>query len=297
VNPDTPAPSDSSNSDIVATTFSASLAFLVLGLVPAAIFPTVGGGSSASFVRRSVDGSNLRSIGGAWLAVDTEAKDQGRPVENSGDVHALAAYLARQGLNDPKFWISPIDQAQGAHVSGLTTIVRLDDKQQLDPKFKATPLAIAIALFPPGIRVSELPPHTPIAWTRGLQPDGSWSKDSPYSEWGGHIFFAGENLERFRTIDNKLIGWTGRPTSDIRQTLPPGTRISESMPTAADLRRGWWAEAFRKLPGILGKALPLLFTFVAGFMYACAPKKSADRSIFGLGGVVCAFGFWMTLLR
>jgi hypothetical protein len=293
VNPDTPAPQ---NPDTVGTAFLASFAFLVLGLVPAALFPVVGGGSSL-FVPRSLDGSHLRSIGGAWLAADAEAKSQGQPAEIPGDVYELAGYLARQGLNDPKLWISPIDQAQGALASDLTTIVNPDDKRQLDPRFKATPLAIAIALFPPGIRVSELPPYTPIAWTRGLQPDGSWSKDSPYREWGGHIVFAGGNLERFKTIDDKLIGWTRRPTSDIHQTLPPGTRISESTPTAADLRRGWWTEAFRKLPGILGRLLPLIFTFVAGFLYACAPNKSADRFIFALGGVVCAFSFWMLLLR
>lgn len=78
----------------------------------------------------------------------------------------------------------------------------------------------------------KLPPTTPLAWTRGLQPDGTWSKTlAPYGNRGGLIVFAGGNLEKYSKINGKLMKFgTTQPTSDIREALPPGTRILESKP-------------------------------------------------------------------
>ncbi len=78
----------------------------------------------------------------------------------------------------------------------------------------------------------ELPPTTPLVWTRGLQPDGKWSKTSaPYGDWGGFVVFADGSMQKFNTIDRKLVKFgTKQPTSDIREALPPGTRILESAP-------------------------------------------------------------------
>jgi hypothetical protein len=75
---------------------------------------------------------------------------------------------------------------------------------------------------------------TPLAWSRGLQPDGSWSKRlGLYGDWGGHIVFANGSLMTFiGSINGKLKKFgTSQPTSDIREALPPGTRISEFKPT------------------------------------------------------------------
>lgn len=102
----------------------------------------------------------------------------------------------------------------------------------INPKFANAPLAFAVAIFPPGKGRTSLPATTPLAWTRGLQPDGTWSKThGTYGDWGGHIVFMGGNVEKFKSIDGKLVKFgTNEPTSNILEALPPGSRISEFTP-------------------------------------------------------------------
>ncbi len=106
-------------------------------------------------------------------------------------------------------------------------------ERPLNPKFQGAPLAIAVALFPAGTNLLALPPTTPLAWTRGLQPDGAWSKSlGTYGNWGGHMFFANGSIETFEgSVNNKLVKFgTNQRTSNIQEALPLGTRISEFTP-------------------------------------------------------------------
>jgi hypothetical protein len=185
--------------------------------------------------RRVIEGSNLRSIGGTMLAAENDHPGVLSSV-NRPNIHAYAAQLARFGLNNPYLWLSRFDAAnpyptdQPTHI--LAADPTADDSRPINPQFQNLPLAFAVALFPPGTDITKLPVTTPLAWTRGLQPDGTWSEThAPYGDWGGHIVFAGGNLEKFKTIDGKLVKFgTTQPTSDIREALPPGTRILESPP-------------------------------------------------------------------
>jgi hypothetical protein len=70
----------------------------------------------------------------------------------------------------------------------------------------------------------------PIAWTRGLQPDGTWSKDSPHEGEGGYIVFLGGNVSGFTKslTDSPLQRYDGNgTTTNILEALPPGTRVGE----------------------------------------------------------------------
>ena len=48
---------------------------------------------------------------------------------------------------------------------------------------------------------------TPLAWTRGLQPDGSWSFDSPFYGEGGFILFLDGHVEFHETVDGALLNF------------------------------------------------------------------------------------------
>jgi hypothetical protein len=187
-------------------------------------------------VRRSVDGSNLRSLGGAMLAADNYHPGA-LSSANPADIHALAALLARSGLNDPKLWVSRVDDVfplpSEFPAAILDPTPAADGIRPVNPKFASLPLAFAVALFPPGTELRKLPATTPLAWTRGLQPDGTWSKEhATYGDWGGYMVFAGGNMEKYAAkIGGRLVKFgTTQPTSDIREALPPSTRISEYHP-------------------------------------------------------------------
>jgi len=74
---------------------------------------------------------------------------------------------------------------------------------------------------------------TPVAWTRGLRPDGTWAPDSPYAGEGGHVVFLDGNVVFFRRIDGGLRRFDGKGmTSNILEALPPGARVGEAAPSA-----------------------------------------------------------------
>lgn len=203
-----------------------------IGLLATIIFPI---GRVGAPIKKNVDGTNLRTIGQAMLAADSEHPGA-LSAASSPDLYAFIAEFAREsGLNDPHLWLSKVD-AISPIPRDLPPSILLDSpfangKRPLNAAFRGLPIAFAVASFPPGTKLADLPSTTPLAWTRGLQPDGTWSKTtSPYGEWGGFIVFVGGNLEKYREIDGKIISTQGKETDDIRETLPPGTRILEFTP-------------------------------------------------------------------
>jgi hypothetical protein len=93
-----------------------------------------------------------------------------------------------------------------------------------------------LALFPPGTRLDKLPSTTPIAWTRGLGPDGTWAKHSPNSGEGGYVVYAGGNVHFMRRVQDEFIhAGTGAKTNSVAEALPPGTKIWEYVPSAEEV--------------------------------------------------------------
>ena len=153
------------------------------------------------------------------------------PPEALTDVYAYAAELARSGiLMWPQFWLSRIDPSLKTAAFEDNHYIVNSVSKRINPKFQGAPLAFAVALLP---KVSDLPPTTPIAWTRGLQPDGTWRKDNPYGGKGGDVFFVGGNVQQYTKTAGPFVKWgTLEPTSNILEALPPGTRIGEYVPPA-----------------------------------------------------------------
>lgn len=180
---------------------------------------------------RAVDRSNLGTIGKVRILYETDHPN-GMPPEALTDVYAYAAELAfSRYLESPQFWLSHIDPALKATDLGDIHSIINPATKLINPKFQGAPLAFAVALLP---KVSDLPPTTPIAWTRGLQPDGTWRKDNPYGGDGGAVVFAAGNVQQCAKTVGPFVKWgTHEPTSNILEALPPGTRIGEYVPPPA----------------------------------------------------------------
>ncbi|MBC8012064.1 MAG: hypothetical protein H7067_18425 [Burkholderiales bacterium] len=194
-------------------------ALLVTALV---IVPTTSCGcGSRESGARSVDSSNLRQIGQASLIYASDHKDQ---LPQTDSVIDYAAELARDaGLNDATIWIT---SGNDATAQGLTTVLTVD-RTAPSPEFVRTRLDFTVVAR--GLN-ANLPSTTPVAWTRGLQPDGTWSKDSPYKGEGGHIVFLGGNVSFYSNLATSPLTRFDDPkatTTDIRQALPPDALIAE----------------------------------------------------------------------
>lgn len=220
--PPTPSPSPECEPEKTGTRFSllnVLSAVAIVGVLAAMIIPMIGPVRGHS--PRYVDSSNLRQIGQASLIYASDHKDQLPQVD---DIHAFAFALAKEGgLNDASIWVSSQDRRDSQDHDGLSTVLA-PDGTALHPVFAAIRPSVSAVVR--GLHVAH-PSTTPIAWTRGLRPDGTWSKDSPYDGDGGYIVFLGGNVAFYRDLKrDPLTRFDGQgTTTDIRQALPPDAVI------------------------------------------------------------------------
>ena len=133
-----------------------------------------------------------------------------------------------------------------------------------------------------------MPATTPIAWTRGLQSDGTWAKFSPYGTTGGFIVFMGGNVQFYHNLTDdggRLTRFDAKgKTSNILDALPPGTRIGEYAPTAEE--KIVWARAVERqqmmndLPAELWIILALWLTCLGLAVYKIRRKKGGVLTLF-----------------
>ena len=199
---------------------------LLVMFLGAITIPTVG--RVRETARRSVDSSNLRQIGQASLIAASDNKDV-LPGAMATDVHDYARIAAKYGgLNDATIWTIPADPAGGEVANRLSTVLTMN-REALEPEFAKLKPSWAVALNPE--MTINSPATTPIAWTRGLQADGTWAAHAPYGTQGGHVVFLGGNVSFYRNTKDAFFGIDGKQTSNILDALPPGSRISEYTPT------------------------------------------------------------------
>lgn len=144
------------------------------------------------------------------------------------NIPAIAAALARWGgLNDASLWTSRFDGHPGLNQGELTRVLEGDKPWTLSPVFAN---AVVSFQYVAGLNTT-LPPTTPIAVTRGLQPDGQWANDpemSVYGQDGGYIAFLDGNVVFFKDLGKKkeqLVGSNRKPTANILETIGSNQRI------------------------------------------------------------------------
>jgi prepilin-type N-terminal cleavage/methylation domain-containing protein len=201
----------------------------IIGILAAIFIPTIG--AVREKAQRAVDASNLREIHKAALIYAGDNNDRlpdptalASLVTGGSAVHRWPGILSKNNvLNETSFYIAKNDPLfNGAFP---TAIINPDDaaRRQLANDFIAAPLSWE---FVGGVRMSD-PPTTPIAYTRGLQPNGSWNIASGvYKDTGGFVVFLGGNVVFYNsTVDVFTSPTTGRKVTDIRQAIPANARI------------------------------------------------------------------------
>ena len=214
--------------------------FLLLASI---IVPSIG--SVQERARRTADSSHLRQIGQATL-IYAQSHDDHLPVAT--DIWDYALALAEDGgADEPRLWWSKSDPASDDLINPPVTILLPGSSRPrpIIPAFRTLKLSVAVPL---GKLNTRMPATTPIAWTRGLQTDGTWSSDSPYETDGGFITFLAGNVAFYKTLGTtaatgQLTRYDGQgPTNNILEALPPGTRIAEYTPTPEE--KTAWAQLF-----------------------------------------------------
>lgn len=209
----------------------------ILGILAAIIIPTVG--KARETAQRAVDANNLRELGKAALIYAADNRDAlpnpqqaSREVAGSNERYwQWFGQLARYGgFNDPSLLVSKLDAS--VDQTALPLLV-LDPAISSPPTLESAFTGLGTTSFNvvSGLRLSDKA-TTPLAFTRGLNSAGAWSEsgsseDDPnrgvYGETGGHIVFLGGNVEFYSSLDDGLVGNTGRPTSNLRQAVPNRT--------------------------------------------------------------------------
>jgi prepilin-type N-terminal cleavage/methylation domain-containing protein len=200
----------------------------IIGILAAIFIPTIG--AVREKAQRAVDANNLREIAKAAMIYAGDNHDRLpdpatlTQITGGNPVHRWAGVLAKTNMIiDPTFYIAKNDPLFNGTYPSAIVDPRSPARNQLDPEFIAAPLAWE---FVGGVRMSD-PPSTPIAYTRGLQPDGSWDVNSGvYKDTGGYIAYLGGSV----SFHNSTVGLftsptTGRKVTDVRNAIPPAARI------------------------------------------------------------------------
>ena len=141
--------------------------------------------------------------------------------------HEAALEIAQAGdFRDPSLFLIPGDPELVGRPA-VHAIFSDATQKDLDSNFKATPLAYTIAV---GVPIGSNG-DTPIAWTRGLQTDGTWSKDSPYQGKGGHVAFLDGHVKWYSKTTNAFRNAQNKPTSNFTDALPATAKsVSANVP-------------------------------------------------------------------
>jgi hypothetical protein len=286
-----------------------SMVLLVVGAILLAVGAVLGFFEPRVLATAS-HGLGGRAIGQGWLAHDNDTPSKSS--ETFADVYDFAAMLARDLYGSPpayggdeddpaalQHWFYAYDPAwllSKSRPTAILTRTSPDGPVSLAPNFRGSPVAWAVAIFPPDIRISQLTSDTPLVWTRGLRPDGTWREDGPLAGERGFICFASGAVSSYKTGVGSssfntmpLVTWgTQTPTTNILEALPPGTRISEYVPPPEVAAFARWLPWKRRLLVALSGALLLAICMIGTHSSIRGWKQRLAQ----LAGAAGALWFW-----
>jgi len=183
--------------------------------------------------------NNLGVIAKAYLAYSITGKTPRIIAAKPGDTAHKAAYLLAKytDLNDASLYFIKSDPHAPKNIPKviLLDLEGTDTQRSINPEFLKSELSFEIAA---NLSPNAPPTTTPVAWTRGLREDGTWSPDSPWGGGGGHIAYLDGHVEWADklTLDGECFTIyatrpnAGKPTVNIREALPPGAVILSAEP-------------------------------------------------------------------
>lgn len=200
----------------------------VMGLLMGMLIPSVG--VVREKAQRMATGHKLRQIA---LAVATYHAATGRSLSADSLEDWMRKLAEETGVCEGELFVfeeDPLVAAIGDEIppvlvkpSGAGSFEGVDS-------FSEWPIGIAVAS---GIRPVADPSTTPVAWTRGLTPEGTWldhggERAGVYGAEGGFIVFLDGHVRFYRDLredGGRLVVYgEGTRTHDIRQALGPGTK-------------------------------------------------------------------------
>lgn len=201
----------------------------IIGILAAIFIPTIG--AVREKAQRAVDSNNLREIVKAAMIYAGDNNDRlpdpavlATTLNGGSPVHRWAGILAKNNvLTDPSFYIAKNDPLFTGNLPSSIISPTVPARNQLDAEFAAANLSWE---FVGGLRMGD-PATTPIAYTRGLQPNGSWDAQSGvYRDTGGFVAYLGGNVVFYTsTVDVFTSPTTGRKVTDIRSAIPLTAKI------------------------------------------------------------------------
>lgn len=187
----------------------------IIGILAAILIPTVGRVRESA--RRAVDSSNIRQIGQASLIYANDNNSQlpgntsaavslGNVTHTTGNcLQTIACQLAYSGgLNDATLWFTGTDAVVTPPTS-LSTVISSSGNPTVNTVFGTNVTSVSYSYLA-GLNTGD-PSTTPIAYTRGLTTNGSWTSgtaatNGPYGTDGGFIVFLGGNVSFYRSLTN-----------------------------------------------------------------------------------------------
>jgi hypothetical protein len=157
------------------------------------------------------------------------------PIQPGDTVHEVA-FILTPYLNWDDVYIFPEDPQAPKDVDLAVSRQGAGGKWELNPDFARATLSIEMAA---NISLDAPPDTTPVAWTRGLQADGTWAADAPLENKHGYIAFLSGNVIGAEKLSTEAGGTsltkygTHEPTINILEALPPGAVVLSAGPKAA----------------------------------------------------------------
>jgi prepilin-type N-terminal cleavage/methylation domain-containing protein/prepilin-type processing-associated H-X9-DG protein len=188
--------------------------------------------------RRTQSGANLRQIA---IAYATYVNETGTPrTVTATTIYDWALTLAKSGgIDDADLYYFNDDPLVTESTKSHPKSVAFNDGKgnwTLNSDFEGFPLSVAVVS---GLSTDANPSTTPVAWTRGLQADGTWKgpSDAMPSAWngeGGYIAFLDGHVQWYPTLkgdDGKgaLVNYvTKQPTYNVKDALNSTATVLET---------------------------------------------------------------------
>lgn len=166
----------------------------IVAILMAVLTPVVS--NMMASARRASDANNLRQLAMAYIAHVNESGATKSVTFTSLDDWSVA--LAQAGnFNEAALFLV---QGDPALTGALPT--KVHSAGTVDAAFSASPLSVAA---PKTVNLNGSAATTPVAWTRGLQSDGTWTASSPYGTRGGYIAFLDGHVAFYKQVPTSTI--------------------------------------------------------------------------------------------